>query len=35
MQIAREITGKSAKNIGTLKIRSALERLRNALVDKN
>ena len=34
MQIAREITGKSAKNIGTLKIRSALERLRNALVDK-
>ena len=34
MQIAREITGKSAKNIGTLKMRSALERLRNALVDK-
>ena len=33
-QIAREMTGKSAKNIETLKIKSALERLRNALVDK-
>jgi len=34
MQMAREMTGKSAKNIETLKIRSALERLRNTLVDK-
>ena len=33
-QIAREITGKTAKNIETSKIKASLERLRNALIDK-